>query len=74
MSLTTWATVDIFSELVFAVSFTVSSFDCFLLGDSGRRTADICAFNVTERGKQIQTCLVSLNRKPSSGKMATSER
>ena len=52
----TRATVVIFSELVFAVSFTVSSFDRFLLGDSGRKNADICAFNVTERGKQIQTC------------------
>ena len=74
LSLITRATVVIFSELVFAVSFTVSSFDCFLLGNTGRKNADICAFNVTERGKQIQTCLISLNRNPSSGKMATSER
>ena len=48
----------------------LSSFDRFLLGNSRRRIADICAFNVTE-SKQIQTCLISLDVNPSSGKMAT---
>ena len=28
----------------------------------------------TERGKQIQTCLISLDGNPSSEKMATSEK
>ena len=32
-----------------------------------------CAFNVTEI-KQIQTCSISLDVNPSSGKMATSEK
>ena len=41
---------------VCSLFYGVSSFDRFLLGDSCRRNADICAFNVTERGKQIQTC------------------
>ena len=70
----TRATMVIFSELGFAVSFTVSSFDRFLLGDSQRRNADICAFNFTERVRQMQTCLISLDGNPSSGKMATSEK
>ena len=51
----------------------LSSFDRCLLGNSRRRIADICAFNVTQ-SKQIQTCLISLDVNPSSGKMATSEK
>jgi len=54
--------------------YGLSSFDRFLLGESQRRNVDICAFNVTERGKQIQTCLISLDGNPSSGKIATSEK
>ena len=53
--------------------YDLSSFDRLLLGSCRRRIADICVFNVTE-SKQIQTCLISLNVNPSSGKMATSER
>ena len=70
----TRAAVVIFSELGFAVSLRfVIFFYRFLLGNSRRRIADICAFNVTE-SKQIQTCLISLDVNPSSGKMATSKR
>ena len=53
--------------------YNLSSFDGLLLGNSRRRIADICAFNVME-SKQIQTCLISLDVNPSSGKMAKSER
>ena len=61
----TRATVVFSSELEFAVSLRFVIFDRFLLGNSRRRIADICAFNVTEKGKQIQTCLISLNRNQS---------
>ena len=52
----TRATVVFSSELEFAVSIRFVIFDRFLLGNSRRRIADICALNVTEKGKQIQTC------------------
>ena len=52
----------------------MSSLDRFLLGDSRRRNADICAFNCTERVRQMQICLISLGGNPSLGKMATSEK
>ena len=41
---------------VCSLFYNLSSFDRFLLGDSCRRNADICAFNVTGRGRQIQKC------------------
>ena len=39
---------------VCSLFYGLSSFDRFLRGDSRRRNADICAFNVAEGGRRIQ--------------------
>ena len=71
----TRATVVIFSELGFACLFTV----CHLLivffsVTLGEETQIFVPLTFTERGKQIQTCLISVDGNPSLGKMATSEK
>ena len=52
----------------------MSSFDRFLLGDSRRRSADICAFNVYGEGYTDTDMFISLDGNPGSGKLATSEK
>ena len=40
----------------------------------GEETPIFVPLTFTERGKQIQTCLISVDGSPSSGKMVTSEK
>ena len=71
----TRATVVIFSELGFAVSFTVCHlWIVFFSVTLGEETPIFVPLTFKERDKQIQTCLISVDGSPSSGKMVTSEK
>ena len=74
LSTITRATVVVFSELGFSLFQACHLLIVFFSVTLGEEALIFVPLTFTERGTQIQTCLISLDGNPSSGKLATSEK